>query len=107
MQGGDITKPFTGNGGFSCYGRYFPDESFHVAHDAPGILGMVNDGEHTNSSSFYITMKKNGWMDQRYVAFGRVMEGLSVVQAIHDADVRHNQSPKSPITISECGQIEL
>ena len=107
VQGGDVTPPHTGNGGWSCYGRYLPDESFHVAHDAPGILGMVNDGEHTNSSSFYVTVQKSSWMDKKYVAFGRVMEGLSVIQAIHDADVRHNQSPKNPIIVSDCGQMDL
>jgi peptidylprolyl isomerase len=107
VQGGDITPPHTGNGGYSCYGRYLPDESFHVAHDAPGILGMANDGEHTNSSSFYVTVKKSSWMDKKYVAFGRVMEGLAVIQAIHDADLRHNQSPKVPIIITDCGQLTL
>lgn len=107
VQGGDITPPHTGNGGYSCYGRYLPDESFHIPHDAPGILGMANDGEHTNSSSFYVTVNKSSWMDKKYVAFGRVMEGLSVIQAIHDADVRHNQSPKVPIIITDCGQLTL
>jgi peptidylprolyl isomerase len=107
VQGGDVVPPHAGNGGYSCYGRYFPDESFHVAHDAPGILGMVNDGEHTNSSAFYVTLKRTSWMDRKYVAFGRVMEGLKTIQAIHDADVRHNQSPKVQIVITDCGELKL
>lgn len=41
-----------------CYGYSFPDEGYVISHDAPGILGMCNDGAHTNGSAFYITRNK-------------------------------------------------
>lgn len=104
IQGGDVSGK-GGNGGYSAYGRYFPDESFAVKHNDVGILGMVNDGEHTNASSFYITLQKSEWMDTRYVAFGRVVEGLSIVNAIAAVETKHNQSFKVPVTISDCGEI--
>jgi peptidylprolyl isomerase len=107
IQGGDITGDKSGNGGMSIYGKHFPDESFDVPHDDAGTLGMANDGEHTNSSNFYITLKKSSWMDKRYVAFGRVVEGLNVVRAIHDAPVHHNQTPAVPIVIDDCGDVPL
>lgn len=107
IQGGDVTGKKTGNGGHSIYGRYFPDESFDIPHDDAGVLGMANDGEHTNSSSFYITVKKSSWMNKRYVAFGRVVEGLNVVHAIHNIETYHNQTPKKKIVIEDCGHVAL
>lgn len=104
IQGGDVSG-LGGNGGHSAYGRFFPDESFAVKHNDVGILGMANDGEHTNSSSFYITLQKSEWMDSRYVAFGRVVEGLSIVNAIASVPTRHNQSFKEVVTISDCGEV--
>ena len=36
--------------GFSIYGKNFADESFHVPHTEPGLLGMCKKGNlpHTN-----------------------------------------------------------
>lgn len=106
VMGGDVTPGHTGVGGYSCYGRHFPDESFAVPHDR-GILGMCNDGEHSNGSSFYITMKKMSWMNGKYVAFGRVVDGMKVVEDIHQQDVKHNQSPVAPILIEACGVLDV
>lgn len=107
VQAGDVTGDHRGNGGYSCYGPTFPDESFEVKHDAPGVLGMCNDGEHTNASSFYITLAKTGWMNGCYVAFGRLVDGYEVLDAIAAVETKHNQSPQVPVTITDCGEIAL
>lgn len=106
IMGGDVSTGHTGTGGYSCYGRHFPDESFAVPHDA-GVLGMCNDGEHSNASSFYITMKKMSWMNGKYVAFGRVIDGMRVVEEIHSQEVKHNQTPVESIVITECGVLDV
>lgn len=106
VMGGDVSPGHGGNGGYSCYGRFFPDECFAVPHDGPGVLGMCNDGAHSNASAFYITRKKLSWMNEKYVAFGRVVDGMDVVDAIHAAPTKHNQGPVEPIVISDCGVIE-
>lgn len=106
VMAGDVSAGHTGNGGYSCYGRCFPDETFAVRHDAAGVIGMCNDGPHTNGSAFYITRRPMSWMDGKYVAFGRVMDGSAVVDAIHAVEVRHNQSPTAAITIADCGVLD-
>ncbi|KAG5488242.1 hypothetical protein LSCM4_08319 [Leishmania orientalis] len=106
VMGGDVTGAHSGNGGYSCYGRCFPDETFAIPHDAAGILGMCNDGPHTNSSAFYITRRPMSWMNGKYVAFGRVMDGMHVVDAIHAVEVRHSQAPKAVITITDCDVLD-
>lgn len=107
IMGGDVSAGHTGTGGYSCYGRHFPDESFAVPHSDAGILGMCNDGEHSNASSFYITMGKMSWMNGKYVAFGRVVDGMRTVEEIHRQPIKHNQSPVMNITIDDCGALDV
>lgn len=107
VMGGDITPSHSGNSGYSSFGRYFTDESYTIPHDAPGVLGMANDGPHTNASSFYITRKALPWMNGRYVAFGRVVDGMEVVDAIHGVEVKHNQGPRETILIADCGVLDV
>jgi peptidyl-prolyl cis-trans isomerase-like 6 len=69
IQGGDIMGG-KGNGGESAFGGLFEDESYAISHNKRGIIGMANNGRHTNSSQFYITLQAATWMDKTYVAFG-------------------------------------
>ena len=46
------------------------DENYSVKHTSRGILGMANQGRHTNGSQYYITFQPAPWMDTKYVAFG-------------------------------------
>jgi peptidylprolyl isomerase len=105
IQAGDIVEPRLGNGGCSIFGRHFPDETFEVPHDDEGVLGMANDGEHTNASSFYLTVAPSAWMNKRYVAFGRVVEGMHVLRALRDLKTMHNQAPVDDVVIDDCGEI--
>ena len=106
VQSGDVVHN-KGTGGRSIFGPTFPDECFTVKHDQEGVLGMANNGNDTNASQFYITVKPNSWMDGRYVAFGRVIEGLSVVRSIHELAVHPDQRPTVEVLITDCGELPL
>uniref|UniRef100_A0A4W3JJD7 E3 SUMO-protein ligase RanBP2 n=1 Tax=Callorhinchus milii TaxID=7868 RepID=A0A4W3JJD7_CALMI len=80
-QGGDITK-HNGTGGKSIYGEQFEDENFVVRHTCPGLLSMVNCGQNTNNSQFFITLRKAEQLDFKNVAFGYVKDGMDVVRKI-------------------------
>ncbi|GAB1295127.1 E3 SUMO-protein ligase RanBP2 [Apodemus speciosus] len=102
-QGGDITK-YNGTGGQSIYGDKFDDENFDLKHTGPGLLSMANFGQNTNSSQFFITLKKAEHLDFKHVVFGFVKDGMDTVRKIESFG-----SPKGSVSrricITECGQL--
>ena len=105
-QAGSITK----KGGESIYGQTFEDENFDIKHDK-GYLSMANTGQPvSNRSQFFICLKKCSNLDGKHVVFGRVVEGMEVVQEIEKQGVAGvkeiaKQVPKVSVIISDCGQL--
>ncbi|XP_020775949.1 probable inactive peptidyl-prolyl cis-trans isomerase-like 6 [Boleophthalmus pectinirostris] len=106
VQGGDITPKQRGDGGESIYGPTFEDESFAISHSQRGTLGMANKGPHSNGSQFYITLQPTPWMDQTYVAFGQLIEGLDVLKRIEEAPTC-NERPKHDCEVINCGILKV
>merc|ERR1711936_1348679 len=104
IQGGD-TFHGRGNGGKSVYGEAFEDENFIMQHNERGIVGMANKGRHTNGSQFYITLQPCEWMNTKYVAFGKVIEGTEVLKKMEEQDTM-NERPNNEIKIIKCGVIK-
>ena len=81
IQGGDPTG--TGSGGNSYFGHDFEDEfNSDLRFDTPGILAMANRGPNTNSSQFFITTAPTGWLNGKHTIFGKVIDGMDVVNEI-------------------------
>ncbi len=88
IQGGDPKGD--GRGGESAWGGTFDDE---IQRDAPlyqrglgykrGVVAMANRGPNTNTSQFFI-LQKDYPMAPSYTIFGRVTQGLEVVDALAD-----------------------
>ncbi|PWN22077.1 cyclophilin-like protein [Microstroma glucosiphilum] len=79
IQGGDPTG--TGRGGSSIYGDKFADEiTPTLRFTGAGILAMANSGPNSNGSQFFLTLAPTPHLDRKHTIFGRVSEGMSVVQ---------------------------
>jgi len=94
IQGGDPTGTGTGGPGYS-----FEDE-FNDHKVERGALAMANAGPNTNGSQFFVvTTQAAPWLDGKHTVFGRVTEGMDVVDAISEVDTDANDKPREPVTI--------
>lgn len=81
-QGGDPTA--TGSGG---PGYMFEDEIVHgLTFDQAGLLAMANSGPGTNGSQFFITYGPTPWLNGLHTIFGKVVEGMQVVESLTARD---------------------
>ncbi|MFU8796008.1 MAG: peptidylprolyl isomerase [Dehalococcoidia bacterium] len=81
VQGGCPIGDGTGGPGYQ-----FADEITRHKHGT-GALSMANSGPNTNGSQFFITLDDWPHLDGTYSVFGRVVEGMDVVESIEVGDV--------------------
>ena len=94
IQGGDPTG--TGMGG---PGYQFEDE-INPNKVERGALAMANAGPNTNGSQFFIvTAEATPWLDGKHTVFGRVTNGMDVVDEIENVDTDPNDKPRDDVTI--------
>ena len=85
IQGGCPKGTGTGGPGYR-----FEDETRNGLGHERGVLSMANAGPNTNGSQFFITHVATPWLDGKHTVFGKVVEGLDVVDAIAQGDAIHS-----------------
>src|SRR6266849_8862672 len=99
IQGGDPTG--TGRGGASAWGGKFADEinsssEVYQRGYKKGTVAMANAGPNTNGSQFFI-MHADYPLPPSYTIFGRVIDGLDIVDAIATSQTDRNDKPTSEV----------
>ena len=96
IQGGDPTG--TGMGG---PGYEIKDEFTHAGGNKNdrGTISMANAGPNTGGSQFFINLVDNNFLDDKHPAFGKVIEGMDVVDKIGDVQTDANDKPLEKVKI--------
>jgi len=109
----DAASPRAGTGGPPS--GTIADEFLETARfsNEPGTLSMANTGRpNSGGSQFFINTRHNAYLDwfspgpSRHPVFGRVIEGLEVVNAIGNTPTGAGDRPQTPVkmikvTVSE------
>jgi cyclophilin family peptidyl-prolyl cis-trans isomerase len=88
-QAGDPTGTGMGGPGY----RFADEFDAALTHEGPGILSMANAGPGTNGSQFFITFAATPHLDGRHSVFGKVIEGVDVLNAISLRDPQTAATP--------------
>ena len=100
IQGGDPSG--TGHGDYGKYPGYqFQDELNNQIPYSKGILAMANSGPNTNGSQFFI-MHVDYPLPYNYTIFGKVVEGLDVIDIIATVETGAGDKPTSDVIIETC-----
>jgi peptidyl-prolyl cis-trans isomerase B (cyclophilin B) len=94
IQGGCPRGDGTGGPGYE-----FEDEQ-NEHRVVRGALAMANRGPNTNGSQFFIvTTEAAPWLDGKHTVFGRVTEGMDVVDAISETPRDEKDRPREAVVI--------
>ncbi len=98
IQGGDPSG--TGHGEYGKFPGYeFEDELNNQIPYSKGILAMANRGPNTNGSQFFI-MHVDYPLPYNYTIFGKVVDGLDVVDKIASVETDSSDRPLEDVIIS-------
>jgi len=87
--------------GFGTPGYAFPDDANDLRFDQPGMLAMAAPGPNSNGSQFFFTYQAATDLNGRYVIFGKILEGLDVLNRLTPRD------PSSPEDLPDGTRIEV
>ena len=102
IQGGDPTG--TGYGDPSI--PAIPDEFTDHNKNDRGTIAMANSGPDTGSSQFFINLVNNNHLDEKHPVFGKVIEGMDVVDSIGKVQTDANDRPLQDVEIIKAEPIK-
>lgn len=84
IQGGCPKGTGVGGPGYSINCELDGDKQYHDR----GVLSMAHAGRNTGGSQFFIchSRQNTAHLDRRHTCFGKVVEGLEVIDAIRQGD---------------------
>ena len=101
IQGADPTGTGTGGPGYRIKGEFSNNNHENNLSHTRGVISMARQGNpyfpaaayNTAGSQFFIMHADSDFLDKDYAAFGEVIEGMDVVDAIATTDTDRNDKP--------------
>ena len=94
IQGGDPTGTGMGGPGYGIDGEFAYNGFKNDLKHTPGVLSMARAmNPNSAGSQFFVMHKTSPHLDGQYAAFGKVIEGLEVVNAIAETSTDYSDRP--------------
>lgn len=72
---------------------------FSLMSPGAGILAMANAGPDTNGSQFFVTLAPTQWLDGKHTIFGRVCQGIGMVNRVGMVETNSQDRPVDDVKI--------
>lgn len=100
IQGGCPQGTGMGGPGYSIKGEFAQNGFANDLAHTPGVLSMARAmAPDSAGSQFFIMHENSPHLDGQYAAFGKVTEGMDVVNAIAETRTDYSDRPMEPQTI--------
>ncbi len=97
IQGGCPDGTGMGGPGYSIRGEFSHNGFENNLKHTPGVLSMARSmNPDSAGSQFFIMHKNSPHLDGEYAAFGKVIEGMEVVNKIAETDTDWSDRPLTP-----------
>ena len=97
IQGGDPEGTGLGGPGYCIKGEFTGNGFKNELKHKRGVLSMARTMmPNSAGSQFFIMHDKASYLDNQYAAFGQVVEGIEVVDAIAGIQRDYNDRPQTP-----------
>lgn len=94
LQGGDPEGSGMGGPGYSIKGEFSRNGFKNDLKHTPGVLSMARSMmPNSAGSQFFIMHQTSPHLDGEYAAFGKVIEGIDVVNRIAECKTNYNDRP--------------
>ena len=103
IQGGCPHGTGRGGPGYTIKDEFDPS----LKHDSKGILSMANAGPNTGGSQFFITVVPTPWLDGKHTIFGKVVDGMNIIEDISKVKTDRNDKPLQTVSINKIKIIEI
>ena len=102
IQGGDPEGTGMGDPGYKIKDEFTNSD---LDRNDRGTISMANAGPNTGGSQFFINLIDNNFLDGKHAVFGKVVEGMDVVDKIAKAPKDSQDKPLTDVVIKKASLV--